>query len=231
MVGLVNGMISGAGICVVLPQLGVAAGWVTTLWVCLLTGLISYYTARLIVTHLGKGDQIKDCILAHFGDDYFYMRGYGAFIWFNFIVQLVIYFRIICLQIEGLLGHSSPWIGPGVVIMLMVAILIVRVFHIGEEILAYGIISIVTYLAFIAWALITAPPGPKSVPETGPPVTLLATLMMGYSIHDFLVQNLIKNPRRYEYQGVVKSTFFLGTLAYVYMTMGSFGIFMFMQLS
>jgi amino acid permease len=65
-VGLVNGMISGAGICVVLPQLGMQAGWLTTLWVCVLTGFISYYTAKLIVIHLGKGSQIRDCILAHF---------------------------------------------------------------------------------------------------------------------------------------------------------------------
>ena len=130
-VGLVNGMISGAGICVVLPQLGLAAGWITTLWVCSLTGLISYYTARLIVTHLGKGNTIKDCILAHFNNNIFYLRGYGCFIWFNFIVQLVIYFGIICLQIEGLLGYTSPWIGPFVALALIAAIMIVRVFHIG----------------------------------------------------------------------------------------------------
>ena len=98
-VGLVNGMISGAGICVVLPQLGLTAGWLTSLWVCLLTGFISFYTARLIVTHLGKGSSIKECILGHFGNDYKYMRIYGAFIWFNFIVQLVIYFKIICIQV------------------------------------------------------------------------------------------------------------------------------------
>ena len=151
------------------------------------------------------------------------MAGYGGFIWFNFIVQLVIYFRIICLQIEGLLGYTSPWVGPLVAVLLFAAIMIVRVYHIGEEILAYGIISIVTYLLFLVWAFFTAPSGPNTVPVAGPPVTLIATLMMGYSIHDFLVQNLIKNPRRYEYQGVVKSTFFLGTLAYAYMTFGSYG--------
>ena len=91
-------MISGAGICVVLPQLGMQAGFITTIWVCVLTGFISYYTAKLIVDHLGRGTQIRDCILAHFKDDYRYMAAYGGFIWFNFIVQLVIYFRIICMQ-------------------------------------------------------------------------------------------------------------------------------------
>lgn len=113
--------------------------------------------------------------------------------------------------------------GPLVAVLLFCAILVVRIYHIGEEILAYGIISIVTYLLFLLWAFFTAPAGPHSVPVEGPSVTLIATLMMGYSIHDFLVQNLIKNPRRYEYQGVVKATFFLGTIAYAYMTFGSFG--------
>jgi hypothetical protein len=207
----------------VLPQLGMATGYITSFFVCIFTGYISYYTAKLIVIHLGKGNQIKDCILAHFNEDYRYMAGYGAFIWFNFIIQLVIYFRIICLQVDGLLGYTSVWVGPAVAVLLTIAILVVRVFHIGEEILAYGIVSIVTYILFLAWALITAPSGPRVVPAFGPPVTLTATLMMGYSIHDFLVQNLIKNPRRYEYQGVVKSTFIYGTIAYAYFTYGSFG--------
>ena len=92
-------MISGAGICVVLPQLGLTSGWLGSILVCAVTGFISYYTARLIVTHLGKGNTVKECLLAHFDNDYRYMRAYGAFIWFNLIVQLVIYFRIICLQI------------------------------------------------------------------------------------------------------------------------------------
>ena len=52
---------------------------------------------------------------------------------------------------------------------------------------------------------------------------MTSSLMMGYSIHDFLIQNLIKNPKRQEYQGVVKATFAFGTLAYTYMAFGSFG--------
>ena len=58
---------------------------------------------------------------------------------------------------------------------------------------------------------------------------MTSSLMMGYSIHDFLIQNLIKNPKRQEYQGVVKATFAFGTLAYTYMAFGSFGKFMITQ--
>jgi hypothetical protein len=226
-VGLVNGMIGGT--CLVLPQLGIVTGYVTVIWVALLTGFISYYTARLIVTHLGKGKQIRDCVMAHFQNDYRYMRAYSFFMWFSFIPLLIIYFRIICLQIEGLMGFHSFWVGPGVAVFLTATILYIRFNNIGEEILAYGIISIISYLIFLLWAQLTAPPGPHVVEPVGSPYLLASTLMMAYSIHDFLVQNIIKNPRRQEYIPIVNATFVIGTLAYTYISMGAFGTFLFMQ--
>jgi hypothetical protein len=84
--------------------------------------------------------------------------------WFSFVPLLIIYFRIICLQIEGLLGYHSPWVGPAVAVFLTVAILAIRIANIGEEILAYGIISIVSYLIFLLWAQVTAPSGTHHVP-------------------------------------------------------------------
>jgi hypothetical protein len=47
--------------------------------------------------------------------------------------------------------------------------------------------------------------------------------MMAFSIHDFLVQNIIKNPRRNEYQPAVAATFILGSLAYIYIAFGAYG--------
>ena len=90
--------------------------------------------------------------------------------------------------------------------------------------MAYGMISVVIYMIFELWAFLTVPSGPNVVPTEGPPVTLIATLMLGYSIHDLLVQTLIKNPRKHEYQGVVRNTFIFGTLGYAYMTFGCYGI-------
>ena len=227
MLGLVNGMIGGT--CLVLPQLGVTTGWITTIWVACIAGFISYYTARLIVTHLGKGKQIRDCVMAHFQNDYRYMRAYSFFMWFSFIPLLIIYFRIICLQIEGLMGFQSVWVGPGVAIFLTAVILYIRFVNIGEEILGYGIISIISYLIFLLWAQLTAPPGPHTVPASGSPVLLASTLMMAYSIHDFMVQNIIKNPKREQYIPIVNGTFVIGTLAYTYITMGAFGNYLFIQ--
>ena len=63
-IGLVNGMVGSS--CLVLHVIGITAGYLTTLWVCLLVGYLSYYTAYLIIVHLGKAKSIKESILAHF---------------------------------------------------------------------------------------------------------------------------------------------------------------------
>ena len=56
-IGLTNGMIGGT--ILVLPLIGVHTGYITVIWVSVLVGFISYYTARLIATHLGKGKNIQ----------------------------------------------------------------------------------------------------------------------------------------------------------------------------
>ena len=122
-------MISGAGICVVLPIVGLNAGWFTSIWVSLVIGFVSYYTARLIVTHLGKGHTVKECILQHFNNDYRFMQGYCVIIWFNEIIQEIIYFRILCLQIEGILGYKSSLVGPLAAIGLLTILLAGRLLH------------------------------------------------------------------------------------------------------
>lgn len=149
-----------------------------------------------MVTHLGRGSQIKDSILAHFGNDYRAMQIYSFIIWLSFIPMLVGYFRIICLQIQGLMGHQSPWVAPCVAGGLVVVLLIVRNWHIGEEILALGVISIIVYILFLGWAQTTAPKGEKEVPAFGAPVTLAAALIQALEVHDFLVANILKNPNR-----------------------------------
>ena len=129
-IGLVNGMIGGT--CLVLPHIGLETGFGMSIIVCALTGFMSYYTAYLIILHLGRGTQIKDCILNHFDNDYRYMVGYSFIIWFSFMPYMLIYFRIICLQIDGLLGYHSNLTGPIVAIGLIIIVILIRIFHVGE---------------------------------------------------------------------------------------------------
>ena len=62
--GLINGTIGSA--LLILPVISISAGYVTSIWVTTSVGLATYYTADLIVLHLGKGRSIKESILAHF---------------------------------------------------------------------------------------------------------------------------------------------------------------------
>jgi len=94
-VAIVSGML-GTSLLVV-PIMGIKAGSLTTIWVSILVGYCLYYTAYLIIAHLGRSKGMKSCILAHFQNDYFYMSGYGSVIWISFIPYLFLRFKVTCL--------------------------------------------------------------------------------------------------------------------------------------
>ena len=227
--GLLNGMIGITAL--MLPILGITTGYLNTIWVCLGIGLITYYTAYLIVLHLGKAKNMKECILAHFNNDYRYMTIYSCIIWVSFFATILGFFKVACLQITGLMGYYSNWVGPSMAVFMFILVILVRKYHYWEEVLAYGIASIVALLVFIAWAQLSAPSGPKQIPPTGDPFILASVLIQAYSIHGFLAQNILKNPRKNEYQSTTLITFIIGTIAYLYVTFGSFGTLSLIKLS
>jgi amino acid permease len=160
-VGILNGMIGGT--ILILPLLCLGSGYLTSLTVCALAGFICYYTAHLIVTHIGKSS-IREWITEHFHNKYGFVILYDVFSFLGGVLVFIIYFKLICLQFEGLLQHQSSWIAPLVAALLIVTIIFNRIFHLGEEIIAYGIFSTVAYVVFILWTQVTAPSGPYRVP-------------------------------------------------------------------
>jgi hypothetical protein len=86
-----------------------------------------------------------------------------------------------------------------------------------------GIVSIVIYLIFIGWTLVTAPAGDIKMEPFGSPNLLVSTLLMAYNVHDIVTQNIIKNHRKEDYRSIVAVTFLMGTLVYTFITEGSFG--------
>lgn len=154
--GLLNGMIGGT--ILILPLTGIATGYITTLIVCLGTGGVCYYTGNLIVVHLGKAKNIKESILYHFDQNYWYMTVYAFIIWSSEIPILALYYNLICLQIEGLIGHQD-WISIAVFIFLLIGTILVFYFDYGEETMGIGVLSILAAIIFIAWSHFTAPVG------------------------------------------------------------------------
>ena len=45
--------------CMVIPIVGLTTGWLTTIWINAAVAFILYYTASLIITHLGQGKGMK----------------------------------------------------------------------------------------------------------------------------------------------------------------------------
>ena len=93
-ISMINGMLGGSAL--VLPIAGLAAGWLTSILALILVGFLLYYTARLIITHLGQSHNIKYSVLAHFNNDYRYMSAYGIIIWMSFIPFIVLILNITC---------------------------------------------------------------------------------------------------------------------------------------
>lgn len=126
-VSLSTGLIAFCGL--IIPMMGLSAGYLTSLLVILLIGFCSYYTASLILVHLGRSRNIKESILAHFDGNYNYMIGYGFVNWLSFLPLLIITFNFICLEVQGLLGYPSPWVGPVTAVFFVFLIILLRVKH------------------------------------------------------------------------------------------------------
>ena len=100
--GLLNSMM-GAG-CLALPVIALAHGTPIIIATTLLVGVVSMYTAYLIVVHIGTAPSIKEALLYHFDHDPKYLKVYSGGMWIKFIVLCIYFFKLTCLQITGLLG-------------------------------------------------------------------------------------------------------------------------------
>ena len=170
----------------ILPVMGLNAGWLTSILVNLSVGFISYYTASLIITHLGRGKNMKESILSHFDGNYKYMIAYGIINWLSFLPIIFLNFSFICLQIQRMLGYASGWVGPLTALFFIFLIIFIRIKHYAEEAMALGVIGMIVYIVFMIYAWITAPAGTNSVPATGNEIVLAGSLITMLEIHNFL---------------------------------------------
>lgn len=100
-----------------------------------------------------------------------------------------------------------------------------RYYSFGERLLAIGIFSIVGYVGFLVWAHITAEHEPNKLSATGPKyIDLAASLIMGYSIHDFVVQVLFKTTTNDKFKKIIKLVYIAGTLIYTFISFSAYAI-------
>lgn len=104
-VGMVNGMIG--GLILILPVLALNAGYILSFIVILLTGLFSYYSCYLCVTHMGDQPDLDFAILRHFNGNKAIKVFYDLCVWSSLILIDMLYFELIMMQWEGLVFHEE----------------------------------------------------------------------------------------------------------------------------
>ena len=104
------------------------------------------------------------------------------------------YFNLICLQIEGLIGQFD-WISSVVFLGLFIGTILVLYYDYGEETMGIGVLSIVAALVFITWSHFTAPAGEnvrKVAKAKGVDVSDITVIVLDRPRHADLLKELRK---------------------------------------
>jgi len=147
------------GLILILPVLALDAGYVLTLIVIFVTGIFSFYSCYLCVIHMGDQPDLDYAILRHFNGNRVVKIIYDLCVWSNLILIDMLYFELIILQWNGLVRSDSLIIPLVNALILFGLVFVLKYFEFGASIMAYGIISIIVYLLFLIWVIITADQG------------------------------------------------------------------------
>lgn len=147
-VALVNGMIG--GIILVMPILSLKVGYLMIAPVVLVTGFFSYFSCLLCVRHLREYKDLDEAILKHFENRRGFKMSYDICIAVSIIVVLILYFDLICIQWSGLTTGSKliPILNA---VTLFPVVYVMKKYHFGASLLAYGIISAIGYCCFLLY--------------------------------------------------------------------------------
>lgn len=213
-VGLVNGMIG--GIILVMPILALKTGTLLIAPITLIFGFFSYFSCELCLRHLRNYEDLDEAVLRHFNNKRRYKIIYDSIIIISLSVLLILYFGLICDMWVGM-TEESPLIPILNALALFPIVYVMKKFHFGASLLAYGILSIIGYCIFLTWMWASAPKGEKTVPLTDDRfVELGAALAQGFAIQTFFIPILKQNPNRKLYKKLLLLTYGIGTLVYSY---------------
>lgn len=161
-VGMVNGMIG--GLILLLPVLALDAGYVLTLIVIAITGFFSLYTCYLCVIHMGDQPDLDRAILRHFNGSKGVKIFYDLCVWSNLLLIDMLYFELIQMQWDGLIGQQEyPVLNPIInAVVLFGLVFFLKYVELGATVMAFGIISIASYLVFLIWVVSTSNKGNNS---------------------------------------------------------------------
>lgn len=226
-VGMVNGMIG--GLILLLPVLAFDAGYVLTFIVIFLTGAFSLYSCYLCVIHMGDQPDLDLAMLRHFNGRKSVKVFYDLCVWSNLLLIDMLYFELIMMQWNGIIGEQKyPILNPIInAFVLFALVFALKYAELGASVMAYGIVSIVTYLVFLIWVVGTSDQGNDQQElkafGTGA-VNMAAAMGQAFAIQSFFIPVLKKSPNPSKYVLLTSLAYLVGGLAYFYIAyMGSFG--------
>ena len=223
-IALVNGMIG--GIILIMPILALRTATALIGPITFATGFFSYYSCLLCLRHLRNYRDLDEAIYRHFGNRRLFKILYDLTIVIAMSVLLILYFSLICKQWEGMTSKSIliPLLNA---LALFPIVYVMKRFHFGASLLAYGILSIIGYCLFLVWMLATAPKGNHKV-EVGDRhfLELGSALAQGFAIQAFFIPILKQNPNRHLYGVLLILTYVVGTSVYTFIGYsGAFSIY------
>lgn len=227
-VAMVNGMIG--GLILILPILALDAGYMLTFLVILVTGFFSWYSCYLCVKHCDAYPDLDEAILRHFNGNRILRIFYDMLVWCNLTLLAMLYLSLIVIQWEGLVPpHDYNIINPIVnAVVLYILAFVLKYFEFGATIMALGIVSIIFYLMFLVWVIVTRDDGSGHhtyVAFGSGAVNLAAAMGLAFSIQSFFIPIIKKNPNTHRHVLYVVIAYILGSSAYYYIGyLGSLGI-------
>ena len=222
--GLLNTLLGST--ILVLPHVALECGWATSLVSCLGVGAVCTYTARLMLLHTPASSTPEEAVVAHLGGHPLLAHAYALLNWANYLPYCIIYFRLTCLQLAGLLG-PTPYLGEATALLVLGLLYAIRRQQAKEEIIGYGVVGVGSILAFLLWAQCTTPLAATSVPAVGPPLKVTTVLQQSFCIHNFSTQTITAHTHPARHERALLLTFFSALALNAFVVLGCFGTFFF----
>ena len=152
---LLNGQFGGS--IMVLPLLALKVGWGYLFLIVLATVLVNWYSCSLVLLHLGNETDVGKVVSNHFKDNKLAIRLYNVSTALGLLTACVVYFKLIVIQVEGLMlaGEHSEVNAVVNGLLILGWLVVTKCWDVDTHISGYGFFSILAYFVFLGWAYLT----------------------------------------------------------------------------
>lgn len=125
---------------------------------------------------------------------------------------MILYFDLLVSETQGCLyftGYALKlWMPYIVAVFLLLFVMVTRFYNFEDNLLGYGILSMVAYAMFIAWTMLTMKSGPKSLPiADGAFIDLGAAMSQGFSIHNMMIPIILRARSPQDFKKILGNSF------------------------